>query len=242
MRQFLQLVCILLIFFLFNQIPATAQDDSTVVRFYIPSYYFIIKANNKLYESRKIIKLPQGLQRVQIYTPEFELIDTLLFVENAPEGQLVMPSFRVSAEFDQYQRQYKEYRDRNFIELGIPLITASFATGYALYFYNRANLSYDNAAWYYRKWLGANFNERQAYLDEFLRHEADYKRYRTMNYISLALAGVSTAFTVRGYLRYKKRKTPTYQIPPVPFPDYYLRLEPLNYDLLYPGMRIIIPF
>ncbi|MFN4298276.1 MAG: hypothetical protein ACK4EX_00955 [Thermaurantimonas sp.] len=231
-----------MIFILVTCKPVKAQVDSTVVRFYIPSYYFIIKTNDRLYESRKILKLPQGLQRIQIYTPEFELIDTLLIVEDAPDGQIVIPSFRVNADFDHYQRQLKDYRERNFIELGIPLITATFAAGYALYYYSRATLSYDNAAWYYKKWLGANLNERQAYLDEFLRHEADYKRYRTMNYITLAIAGVSSAFTVRGYLRYRKRKVPTFRIPPVPFPEYYLRLEPLTYDLLYPGIRIIVPF
>ncbi|GCD78035.1 hypothetical protein JCM31826_15170 [Thermaurantimonas aggregans] len=241
-RRVLNTVFNLLIFPLIIYTPAKAQVDSTVVRFYIPSYYFIIRTNDRLYESRKIVKLPQGLQRIQIYTPEFELIDTLLIVEDAPDGQMVMPSFRINEEFDRYQRQLKEYRDRNFIELGIPLITSTFAVGYALYYFNRANLSYDNAAWYYRKWLGANLNERQTYLDEFLRHEADYKRYRAMNYITLAVAGVSTAFTVRGYLRYRKRKVPTFRIPPVPFSEYYLRFEPLTYDLLYPGIRIIVPF
>lgn len=186
--------------------------------------------------------MQQGLQRVQIYTPEFELIDTLIFIEDAYDGQSIMPAFRVTDKFDQYQTALKSYRDRNFIELGVPLITASFAFGYAIYYYNQANLSYDNAAWNYRKWLGANESERNAYLDEVRRHNDDYKHYRRMNYFTLALAGVSSAFAVRGYIRYKKRSVPKYIIPPVPFDEFYLKLEPLSYDLLYPGIRIIVPF
>lgn len=228
---------------LVTMVPAAeAQGDSTVVRFYIPSYYFIIKAGNQFYENRKIIKLPQGVQRIQIYTPEFNLIDTLIVIEDLPEGQLIMPDFSVSAEFDRYQNDLKIYRDKNFIELGVPLITSAFAFGYAVYYYNQANTSYQNAAWYYRKWLGANNAERPVYLDEFQRHNADYKQFRRMNYITLALAGVSTAFSIRGYIRYRKRNVPAYVIPPVPFDEYYIRLEPLTYDLLYPGIRIIVPF
>ena len=186
--------------------------------------------------------MPQGLQRVQIFTPEFELIDTLIFIEDLFDGQMITPSFRVNKDFDQYQTALKNYRDRNFIELGVPLITASFAFGYALYYYNRANLSFDNASWYYRKWLGANEVERSIYLEEFKRHHADYKQFRRMNYFTLALAGASTVFAVRGYLRYRKRTTPKYRIPPVPFDEYYLRVEPISYDLLYPGIRIVVPF
>ncbi len=186
--------------------------------------------------------MPQGLHRIQIFTPEFELIDTLIFIEDQYDGQMVMPSFTVNKDFDQYQTAMKNYRDRNFIELGIPLITASFSFGYALYYYSRANMSYENAAWNYRKWLGANESERPLYLDELKRHNTDYKQYRRMNYITLALAGASTAFAIRGYIRYKKRPVPKYRIPPVPFDEYYLKVEPVSYDMLYPGIRIIVPF
>jgi hypothetical protein len=63
-----------------------------------------------------------------------------------------------------------------------------------------------------------------------------------MNYISLALASVSSVFTIRGIIRYYRRKTPVYRLPIIPFEEYDIRLEPLSYDLLYPGIKIIVPF
>lgn len=221
---------------------AWAQADSTIVRFYIPSQFFIIKTGDNIFENRKIIKLPQGLQRIQIYTPEYEFLDTLIFVEENPEGQIITPVFKISKEFDRYIGEMKAYREKNFVDVGIPLIVTAISAGFTVYYYGRANLSFDNAAYTYRKWLGANTFEKQTYFDEFQRHFDDYKYYRTLNYISLAVASVSSVFTVKGIIKYYKRKTPTYKLPIIPFKEYDLKLEPLSYDLLYPGIKIIVPF
>lgn len=233
---------ILLIVYNLASYGVAAQVDSTVVRLYIPSQFFIVKVKDKIYENRKIIRIPQGLQRIQIYTPEYEFLDTLIYIENNPDGQIITPVFKISREFDNYINEMKTYRETNFIEVGVPLILTAFSAGYTVYYYGRANLSYDNAAYTYRKWLGANSIEKQAYLNEFQRHFEEYKYYRTMNYISLALASVSSVFTIRGIIRYYRRKTPVYRLPIIPFEEYDIRLEPLSYDLLYPGIKIIVPF
>lgn len=193
---------------------ATAQNEGTL-RLYLSPPAEAVAIDGNIIEYGNSINLKPGKYFLQAWSPNKELLDTLIQVKS---GEVInfFHRFENSKTYNQYladNRAYSKERNQHFT---LPVITTLATIGALTFTIIKGQSLYEESQEKYEayKYAGYNIDERQK---EFENARDKYRGYYYAQFAEYALLGISSYFLYKGIRWVKANPKPQLEKDKNPF-------------------------
>ncbi len=192
--------------------PEAAAQTMGQLRLVVdPGHDFQVVLDGKHRLQERVLDLPEGNHRLQLWAPTRRIVDTTVFVRAGSSRDLLV-RLPYAPEYLEHLKEMKRFRERMWLNKALPTVAtagaAAWATASYLTYRKAGRRLQDDRDLYEHS---ADPGEIAVLKDEvFPDHRADFRRSKVMLGVSTGVFAVAAAVTVWAYRRADRRPLPVF--------------------------------